>query len=126
MGRPRCKEWMEKDLLINLLINECHFSSRKGFKAIYENLYNTVITKQRQTYWAWDNVNKSAEWVLAGCPMALAHTSCPRSQAWACPPFSGSGLWGIFSSKESSSLLYLTQGDGFTPGTLSALPELAD
>lgn len=88
---------MEKDLLINLLINECHFSSHKGFKAIYENLHDTVITKHRQTYWAWDNVNKSAEWVLVGCPMALAHTSCPRSQAWAWPPFLGSGLWGMFS-----------------------------
>ena len=29
MGRPRCKAWLAKDLLIHLLINECPSSSRR-------------------------------------------------------------------------------------------------
>lgn len=45
LGRPRCKAWLAKDLLINLLINECPSSSHRGFKAIHKNSYNTVITK---------------------------------------------------------------------------------
>lgn len=80
---------------MNLLINECHSSSHKGFKAIYKTSDNTVITKWRLTHWVWDKVNKNVEWVQAGCPMAHAHTSCPTLSAWACPPSSGSGLWGM-------------------------------
>ena len=39
---------MEKDLLINLLINECPSSSHKGFKAIHRDTYKTINKKKKK------------------------------------------------------------------------------
>lgn len=37
-GQAQCTEWMEKDLLISLLINEFPSSPQEGFKVIYKTI----------------------------------------------------------------------------------------